>query len=117
MTRIVLFMIPSKLIGMGAWIRDLRQSSDKTLREVAAAAGMDPALLSKIEHGYRLPTPKQVEGLARHFGVSESDMQAQRIAVEFLTRYGDSSVVQHAIAVINKAIMQSRSGSVIQSDK
>lgn len=110
-------MIPSKIVDMGAWLRDLRQSSDKTLREVAAVAGMDPALLSKIENGNRLPTAKQVEGLARHFGVSESDMQAQRIAVEFLTRYGDSSVVQQAIAVINKAIMQSRSGPVSESDK
>jgi transcriptional regulator with XRE-family HTH domain len=40
------------------------QEKNLALREVAAAAGMDQAHLSKAELGQRLPTEEQVKALA-----------------------------------------------------
>lgn len=80
--------------------RALRTERGETLREVAASAGMDPALLSKIEHGSRPPTAEQVTGLAHHFSISEDDLQAQRIAVDFVAKYGNQPSVRLAISLI-----------------
>ena len=96
-------MKPSTVVDLGAWLRGLRQTRGKTLREVAAAAGMDPALLSKIECGNRLPTPAQTSALARGFGVSEPDMQARRIAVDFVARYGRGEGPRKALSYIRVA--------------
>ena len=63
---------------------------------------MDPALLSKIEHGSRLPTQAQTTGLARYLGVPEAYLQAHRIAVDFLTRYREGIFAREAIAVIRE---------------
>jgi len=37
-------MKPNSAVDLGAWLRDLRQTGGKTLREVAAAAAMDEVL-------------------------------------------------------------------------
>lgn len=105
-------MKPRTVVDLGVWLRDLRQKRGQTLREVAAAAGMDPALLSKIENGSRLPTTAQATGLARYFAVSEDDMQARRIAGEFLGRYGDDPSAERALGVIREGIRQTISVSV-----
>jgi len=104
MTRIVPPMKPSTAVALGAWLRDLRQSSGKTLREVAASAGMDPALLSKIERGNRLPTATQASTLARNFAIPETDLQARRIAVDFMTRYGWGESPRKALSLIRVAL-------------
>ena len=94
------------VVDLGAWLRDLRKTRGKTLREVAAAAGMDPALLSKIECGNRVPTLDQTSALARGFGVSEPDMQARRIAVDFVARYGRGEGPRKALTYIRLAFKQ-----------
>ena len=85
---------------MGNYLRDLRQATGQTLREIAAVAGMDQAVLSKIENGNRLPTQTQTSALARTFHIPDSDMQARRIAVDFQTRYGGGEPAKKAIAII-----------------
>ena len=104
MTRIVPSMKQSPAVELGCWIRSLRQKERKTLREVAAAAGMDPALLSKIEHGNRLPTSPQAAALARSFSVPEQDVQARRIAVDFVARHGCGESQQKALSIIRATI-------------
>jgi transcriptional regulator with XRE-family HTH domain len=69
---------------------------------------MDPALLSKIERGSRLPTSEQITGLSRHLGISEDDLQAQRIAADFLAHYGESHFASQAITVIQEALRRDR---------
>ena len=100
---IIVHTMKAEVVGMlGNWLRNLRNQRGETLREVAASAHMDPALLSKIERGNRLPTAGQVSGLARHFGVAEDELQAQRIAVDFLGRYGDSPFARRAVSIIRE---------------
>ena len=96
-------MKPNSAVDLGAWLRALRQTGGKTLREVAAAAVMDPAVLSKIERGNRLPTPTQATALARNFGIPETNIQARRIAVDFITRHGWGEPQREALALIQTA--------------
>ena len=97
-------MNPSTVAALGIYLRTLRQASGQTVREVAAAANMDPALLSKIENGNRLPTQAQTTALARVFKLPESDTQAQRITVDFLARYGRGEPTRKALPLIQKAL-------------
>ena len=67
-------------------LRELRAASGQKLRTVAAAADMDPSVLSKIELGQRFPTAEQSVGLARHFGVPAARLEAARMEEEVLKK-------------------------------
>jgi transcriptional regulator with XRE-family HTH domain len=88
--------------NLGRRLRSLRKEKKETLREVAASASMDPAILSKIERGQRLPTTEQLKALARHLEDKEEGLQAERIAIEFCSRYKDSPYINEAIQIIQK---------------
>jgi transcriptional regulator with XRE-family HTH domain len=64
-------------------LRGLRAERDLPLRTVAAAADMDPTLLSKVELGQRVPTEEQMSKLAKFFRLSETEAQGRRIAEKF----------------------------------
>ena len=51
--------------------------------QVAHAARMDSALLSKIEHGQRLPTPEQTSAFAKFFDADPTAWEARRMAEKF----------------------------------
>jgi len=109
-TNIVQFMNPNHDSALGGRLRALRKECGETLREVAASAGIDPALLSKIERASRLPTAEQVTSLSNHFGIAEDNLQAQRIAVDFISRYGEQQYVRLAIPIISQAFSRSGRG-------
>src|SRR5687767_7056842 len=54
-------------VPFGEWLRHLREAKDALQRDVAAAADMDVAVLSKIELGQRVATEEQTRGLAKFF--------------------------------------------------
>ena len=56
--------------------------------QVAHAARMDSALLSKIEHGQRLPTAEQAAAFAKFFGADAMAWEARRIAEKFFSDNG-----------------------------
>ena len=60
--------------SLGETIRKLREANELPLRTVAAYLDIDQAILSKIEHGHRKPSRKQVVKLAKYFKVDESDL-------------------------------------------
>ena len=64
-------------------LRDLRKGKGVPMWSVAAAAGMDSTLLSKIELGRRLPTGEQAAALARYFGVPAEEIQGALMAERF----------------------------------
>jgi transcriptional regulator with XRE-family HTH domain len=49
---------------------------------------MDSALLSKIEHGQRLPTAEQTAAFAKFFGANVTAWEARRMAEKFLSENG-----------------------------
>lgn len=62
----------------------MREARALPLWEVAHAARMDSALLSKIERGQRLPTSEQTSAFAKFFGTDATAWQARRMAEKFL---------------------------------
>ena len=58
----------------GQKIRELRESQNLLLRQVAAATEADTALISKIERGERLATRAQVIAIAKFLHVGEYDL-------------------------------------------
>src|SRR6266436_3005388 len=90
--------------SFGKWLRALRDDRDLPLRTVAAAADMDPAVLSKVELGQRVPTEEQVSKLARFFHLDETQAQARRIAEKF--RHENQSkpkAAQEAVCILAEA--------------
>jgi hypothetical protein len=55
---------------------------------------------------------EQAASSTRHFGVPEVDVQAHRIVIGFLTRYGDGVAAEHAIASVQMVISRNRRASV-----
>lgn len=76
--------------SLGEELRRLRAHSGCPGREVAAAAEIDSALLSKIENGKRLPTQKQLAAIAKFFGAPQAELEARRLAEEMKRQFGDS---------------------------
>ncbi len=56
-----------KMKSIGTTLREIRESKELLLREVAASISIDPTLLSKIERDERMPTKEQIKSLARFF--------------------------------------------------
>ena len=90
----------SSAVAFGEWLRQLREQKGELLREVAAAAEMDLAHLSKIELGQRTPTEEQTLKLAKFFGVPANEMQARWIAERFRSNFGDYPAAQEAIEIL-----------------
>jgi HTH-type transcriptional regulator, competence development regulator len=70
-------------VPFGEWLRQLRETKAILQRDVAAAADMDVAVLSKIELGQRVATEDQTRNLAKFFGVNETEAQARRMVEKF----------------------------------
>lgn len=92
---------PAAIPGFGAYLRGFRTERGLTLREVAAAVGMDQAHLSKAELGQRLPTPSQIGALARFFRQDPVEFEAHGIAEKFRRRHAGSAAALHAIHLLH----------------
>lgn len=79
------------------WLRRQRERHGVVLRDVAARTGLDLTLLSRFEHGQRVPTEEQAEALARCFGVDAGEAHALRIADQFRRKYADHPAAGAAI--------------------
>ncbi|MDO8964165.1 MAG: helix-turn-helix transcriptional regulator [Coriobacteriia bacterium] len=86
--------------GLGDLLRRLRIERGEPLRVVAAAAGMDSTLLSRIERDERLPTSPQLLALAAHFGVPSEDLETLANASRMLRRHVSADAVIRAAEVI-----------------
>jgi transcriptional regulator with XRE-family HTH domain len=69
--------------ALGTLLRHLRVERQLQLWKVGHAAGMDSALLSKIELGQRLPTKEQTAALAKFFAVDLNELEGMRMAERF----------------------------------
>jgi transcriptional regulator with XRE-family HTH domain len=72
---------------LGRMLRDFREARGEKLRTTAAAADMDPSLLSKIELGQRFPTLEQNAALSRHFGIPPAQLEGAQMAEEILKKF------------------------------
>ena len=90
--------------SLGKRLRDLRKARGQPLRVVAAAIEVDSSLLSKIEHGERLPTKQQLEKLAKYFDVPLEELIAQAIAEKIVTSYASNTTTLHALKIAEARI-------------
>jgi DNA-binding XRE family transcriptional regulator len=79
---------PSPIAEFGIWLRGLREARGLALREVAAGAKMDQALLSNIERGCRLPSIVCGIALAAFFKIDTHDFQSRLLAARLWKDYG-----------------------------
>lgn len=87
---------------LGEWLRQLRLEKNLALREVAAAADMDPAHLSKAELGQRLPTAEQVSKLAKFLKVDATLMEAKRVAEKVMQEISASCAGAEALNILRE---------------
>ena len=78
----------------------------------AAAAGMDSALLSKIENGRRLPTQEQLAALAKFFKAPVGLLEMRRVSEDMMRRYGDHPHFAAATAILREEAGEYRAKKV-----
>ncbi|MDH6144940.1 MULTISPECIES: helix-turn-helix domain-containing protein [Kitasatospora] len=67
-----------ELPGLGARLREHRQSSRLTLEAAAARAGLSPAYLSRLETGRRQPSLPVLLSLARQYGATVAELLGEQ---------------------------------------
>jgi len=92
--------------SLGKTLRDLRKKRKEPLRVVAAAIEIDSSLLSKIEHGERFPTERQLVKFAEYFGVPFDELKAQSIADRIVASYVLSKTTLQALKIAEARINQ-----------
>lgn len=65
--------------GLGAYIRDLRESQDVSLRELAKRLDCSAAFLSDIELGKRHPAEDTLKSIAKELGTTVDDLVAHDV--------------------------------------
>jgi transcriptional regulator with XRE-family HTH domain len=60
--------------SLGEKIREIRETQNLLLRQVAAYLEIDTALISKIERGERRLTREQVVKIAKYYKVSDEEL-------------------------------------------
>lgn len=91
-------------MSLGKKLRDLRCERDEPLRVVAAAIEVDSSLLSKIEHGERLPTEQQQEKLAKYFDIPLEELNALAIAEKIVISYASDTTTLQALKIAEARI-------------
>jgi transcriptional regulator with XRE-family HTH domain len=98
-------------LPFGDWLRQMREAKGALQRDVAAAADMDVAVLSKIELGQRLATEDQARNLARFFGVNENEAQARRMVEKFRQEAAENpDAARRAVSMLAESAGYSRAG-------
>lgn len=90
--------------GFGQKIRDIRESQNLFLRQVAAAIEIDQALLSKIERGDRIATKSQVISLAIFFKIPELKLLTLWLGEKIAYEIKDEVIASDALKVAEKKI-------------
>jgi len=62
-------------MSFGSYLKQKRESSQLTMKEVAERLGFSSSYISQLENGARVPSPKQLPILAEAYGVTEADLK------------------------------------------
>lgn len=68
---------------LGEKLRNLREESEHSLREVASEIGIDPSLLAKIERNERQATKEQIKHIALFFKINEKQLIKEFLSDQF----------------------------------
>lgn len=87
------------------------------MKEVAAMTGIDQALISKFEHGRRLPTEAQVSVLIQCYELGEEDLRPLWLAERLYEIIRDDPHALRALAVAESRIEYLRGEEALQMQK
>jgi len=62
-------------MSFGSYLKQKRENSQLTMKEVAERLGFSSSYISQLENGTRVPSPKQLPILAEAYGVTEVDLK------------------------------------------
>lgn len=89
-----------KLTSFGEVLRNLRETSELTLREVAAIVEIDPSLLAKIERNQRQPSKNLITNIANFFKIDEKELHltilSDQIAYKIIDEDADVDILKVA---------------------
>lgn len=94
--------------GFGQKIRNVRESRDLLLRQVASAIEIDQALLSKIERGERIATKNQVIALANFFKIDERKLLTLWLGEKIAYEIKDEDIANDALKVAEEQLRFSK---------
>jgi len=84
----------------GTHLRELREISQMTLKEVSKCIGIDISLLAKIERSERQPTKEFIKKVAVFFNVDENELLVEflsdQIAYKILDEKADLNILKVA---------------------
>ncbi|MFZ4107335.1 helix-turn-helix domain-containing protein [Flavobacterium sp.] len=90
---------------LGHKIRELRESQNLLLRQVAAELEMDTALMSKIERGERNASKQQVIEIAKYLKANEEDLLTLWLADKIeSTIVEEPTIAYQAMKIANKKL-------------
>ena len=87
-----------------AILKNLREEKDLPLRKVAAYLDIDQAILSKFEHGTRMPNRGQVIKLAEFFEADEKHLLVKWLAAKVIYEIDDDEHALEAMKVAEEQI-------------
>lgn len=84
--------IIKKHTTFGEQLRQLRETSGMTLREVAANIKIDPSLLAKIERNQRQPTKHLIKSISDFYEVNEKKLLEEFLSDQIAYKILDEEV-------------------------
>jgi len=97
--------------NLGSTIKNLREQNDLPLRKVAAFMDIDQAILSKFEHGTRMPKREQVIQLAKYYKIDDRGLLIKWLAAKLLDEVGSDELALEAIQMAETHIKHKTSQS------
>lgn len=90
--------------SIGELLRQSRVEQQQLLREVAASIGIDPALLSKIERGERLPSREKVLKFAKYFKLEKDELIVAWLSDKLVNELEGEDLAKDALKIAEKKI-------------
>lgn len=103
--------------SIGTILRNLRESKNLLLREVAASISIDPTLLSKIERDERMPTREQVKALSLFYKGEESSIVLAYLSDKVVYELENEDLALDAIKAAEEKLKKQRSLNVKRQKK
>ena len=90
--------------SFGSIIRELRAEKGLLLREVTAALGIDPAIVSKFEKGERKPNREQVLAFEKLYDTQPDELLIAWLSDKVASHLEDEDVALKALQVAEEKI-------------
>lgn len=88
----------------GEQLRQLRESGNLSLREVAEKIGIDPSLLAKIERDQRPPNKALIKKVATFFQVSEKELLEEYLSDQIAYKILEEDADLHILRVAEEKV-------------